>query len=119
MVNAGVTFENDRVPEKICEKMSRAFATLEARKKIQPAKTKWNVPSARPNRAAGRSESLALPRNTCHQRCTASPQPCQRPQIRKVQLAPCQSPPMAMVITRFKYVKIFHFDRRPGKEKYK
>src|ERR1700733_132417 len=97
--------------------MSRAVDKLEARKNIQPATTKWKVAKPHRKRAPGVSVNFGLPWNACQPRCAAKPMPCQAPQTTKVQLAPCHKPPITMVITRFRYAKIFQPDRRPGSEK--
>src|SRR5260370_25252643 len=104
----------EMVSEPIRFRIFTAASNVGERKKIQVKQTKFTVTKTfailREPAASG-ADFLWKARDT------ASPTPCSRPQMTKFQLAPCQSPPSSMVTMRLKYVKIFHFDRKPGSEK--
>src|SRR6478609_2670244 len=107
--------ENVREPMRF--KTSTATANDVARKKIQAKHTNCTVMNVRATRDHHFVDGRGLPRIPWTARVIASPHPCSRPQTAKFQLAPCHSPPITIVTIRFVYVKIFHFDRRPGSEK--
>src|SRR5258706_15971443 len=104
----------ETVSEPIRARMLHAASSVGDRKKIQAKQTKFTVRKTRKVLRQAPSSGLVVPWNA---RVTARPQPCSRPQMTKFQLAPCQSPPSSIVTIRFRYVKIFHFDRNPGSEK--
>src|SRR5262249_48253898 len=109
-------FANETVSEPIRPRMFHAASSVGDRKKIHAKQTKFTVRKTRNVLRQGPSSGLVVPWNA---RVTDRPRPCSSPQITKFQLAPCQSPPSSIVRIRFRYVKIFHFERSPGSEKYK
>ena len=71
----------------------------------------------REKRATQSGEYGCLPRLTCHHLTTASPTPCNAPQIRKLMLKPCHNPPSTIVNAKLMYC--ITCDRCPGRAKYR
>ena len=98
-----------------CSDPAHYGVTLPERKKIHVRQTNCQVPNTARASRHPPDGSARRPRHTIYARVAASPAPCSRPHMAKVQVMPCQRPPSSMVIARLTYGMTLV--RLPGREK--